>query len=163
MTARILVVDDIPANVKLLEARLTAEYFDVTTAMSGIDAHARRLVRHLSFLIERVLRFGRFPRHPVPDHHLLVLEGFGAIPLEPVRHRHASLSGRLRGGIGGAIDQPLEDRARLGVSENTVKLAWLLQRSPVMLPIPGTLSLEHLRENLAALDVELDDADRIAT
>ena len=33
MTARILVVDDIPANVKLLEARLTAEYFDVTTAM----------------------------------------------------------------------------------------------------------------------------------
>src|ERR1044072_6669740 len=38
MTARILVVDDIPANVKLLEARLTAEYFDVTTAMSGAEA-----------------------------------------------------------------------------------------------------------------------------
>jgi len=31
------------------------------------------------------------------------------------------------------------------------KLAWLLQRSPVVLPIPGTLSIEHLRENLAAL------------
>jgi aryl-alcohol dehydrogenase-like predicted oxidoreductase len=31
-------------------------------------------------------------------------------------------------------------------------LAWLLQRSPVMLPIPGTLSIEHLRENLAVLD-----------
>src|SRR6202048_4731607 len=40
MTARILVVDDIPANVKLLEARLTAEYFDVTTAMSGTEALA---------------------------------------------------------------------------------------------------------------------------
>src|SRR5256885_6630476 len=40
MTARILVVDDIPANVKLLEARLTAEYFDVTTAMSGAEALA---------------------------------------------------------------------------------------------------------------------------
>ena len=40
MTARILVVDDIPANVKLLEARLTAEYFDVTTAMSGREALA---------------------------------------------------------------------------------------------------------------------------
>src|SRR3989440_4766581 len=38
MTARILVVDDIAANVKLLEARLTAEYFDVATAMSGTDA-----------------------------------------------------------------------------------------------------------------------------
>ena len=40
MTARVLVVDDVPANVKLLEARLSAEYFDVVTAMSGIDALA---------------------------------------------------------------------------------------------------------------------------
>ncbi len=38
MTARVLVVDDIPANVKLLEARLTAEYFDVVTASSGVEA-----------------------------------------------------------------------------------------------------------------------------
>jgi two-component system cell cycle response regulator len=38
MTARILVVDDIPANVKLLEARLMAEYFDVLTASNGFDA-----------------------------------------------------------------------------------------------------------------------------
>jgi two-component system cell cycle response regulator len=38
MTARVLVVDDIPANVKLLEARLSAEYFDVVTAMSGDEA-----------------------------------------------------------------------------------------------------------------------------
>lgn len=38
MTARILVVDDIPANVKLLEARLIAEYFDVLTAVDGFEA-----------------------------------------------------------------------------------------------------------------------------
>jgi two-component system cell cycle response regulator len=38
MTARILVVDDIPANVKLLEVRLLAEYFDVLTAANGADA-----------------------------------------------------------------------------------------------------------------------------
>ncbi len=38
MTARVLVVDDIPANVKLLEARLSAEYFDVLTAGSGKEA-----------------------------------------------------------------------------------------------------------------------------
>ncbi|MBI1201388.1 MAG: PleD family two-component system response regulator [Rhodopseudomonas sp.] len=38
MTARVLVVDDIPANVKLLEARLSAEYFDVITATNGVDA-----------------------------------------------------------------------------------------------------------------------------
>ena len=38
MTARVLVVDDIPANVKLLEARLSAEYFDVSTAYNGAEA-----------------------------------------------------------------------------------------------------------------------------
>jgi two-component system, cell cycle response regulator len=38
MTALILVVDDIPANVKLLEAKLTAEYYDVITATDGIEA-----------------------------------------------------------------------------------------------------------------------------
>src|SRR5271167_2134702 len=37
MTARVLVVDDVPANVKLLEARLSAEYFDVLAAMNGRD------------------------------------------------------------------------------------------------------------------------------
>src|SRR6476660_206624 len=40
MSARILVVDDVPANVKLLEARLSAEYFDVTTAANGAEALA---------------------------------------------------------------------------------------------------------------------------
>jgi len=40
MTARVLVVDDVLANVKLLEARLTAEYFDVVVAMNGPDALA---------------------------------------------------------------------------------------------------------------------------
>ena len=38
MTARVLVVDDVSANVKLLEARLSAEYFDVVTAMNGVEA-----------------------------------------------------------------------------------------------------------------------------
>ena len=37
MTARVLVVDDVPANVKLLEARLSAEYFDVLTAANGTE------------------------------------------------------------------------------------------------------------------------------
>ena len=49
MTARVLVVDDVPANVKLLEARLSAEYFDVITAYSGADALAvcrARRMRH---------------------------------------------------------------------------------------------------------------------
>jgi aryl-alcohol dehydrogenase-like predicted oxidoreductase len=50
-----------------------------------------------------------------------------------------------------------EIAARHEASEAQVALAWLLRRSPAVLPIPGTLSLEHLRENLGALEVELTD------
>jgi pyridoxine 4-dehydrogenase len=49
--------------------------------------------------------------------------------------------------------------ARHGVTPRQIALAWLLRRSPVMLPIPGTLSLEHLKENLAALQIDLTDAE----
>ncbi len=41
------------------------------------------------------------------------------------------------------------------ISPSQVALAWLLHRSPVMLPIPGTSSMEHLRENTAAAELEL--------
>jgi pyridoxine 4-dehydrogenase len=45
---------------------------------------------------------------------------------------------------------------RLGATAAQVALAWLLQRSPNLLLIPGTSSLTHLRENLAAAELELD-------
>ncbi|HEX3275483.1 MAG TPA: aldo/keto reductase [Gemmatimonadales bacterium] len=47
---------------------------------------------------------------------------------------------------------------RLGATPSQVALAWLLKRSPVMLPIPGTSRVSHLEENTAAALVELDDA-----
>jgi pyridoxine 4-dehydrogenase len=40
-----------------------------------------------------------------------------------------------------------------------LSLAWLLQHSPVMLPIPGTTSIQHLEENIAAANVKLSDAE----
>jgi pyridoxine 4-dehydrogenase len=46
---------------------------------------------------------------------------------------------------------------RHGASTAQIALAWLLRRSPATLPIPGTLSIEHLRENLGALEIELTD------
>jgi pyridoxine 4-dehydrogenase len=49
--------------------------------------------------------------------------------------------------------------AQLGATESQVALAWILKRSPALLPIPGTLSLEHLKENLAALEIELGDSE----
>ena len=44
---------------------------------------------------------------------------------------------------------------RLGATPMQVALAWLLQRAPNILLIPGTSSVAHLRENLAAADLEL--------
>lgn len=46
-----------------------------------------------------------------------------------------------------------------GATPRQIALAWLVHRSPAILPIPGTLSLEHLKENLAALSIELTDAE----
>jgi aryl-alcohol dehydrogenase-like predicted oxidoreductase len=49
--------------------------------------------------------------------------------------------------------------AKLQATPAQVALAWLLARSPVMLPIPGTASLEHLEENMAAAKLELSKED----
>ena len=52
--------------------------------------------------------------------------------------------------------------ARRGVTAAQVALAWLLARSPVVVPIPGTSSVAHLEENVAALGLELTDEERAA-
>ncbi len=48
---------------------------------------------------------------------------------------------------------------RVGATKMQVALAWLLRRSPVMLPIPGTSKVDHLEENIAAASLELSDHD----
>ena len=48
---------------------------------------------------------------------------------------------------------------RHGATPAQIALAWLLRRSPATLPIPGTLSPEHLRENLAAAEIDLTDEE----
>jgi aryl-alcohol dehydrogenase-like predicted oxidoreductase len=55
-----------------------------------------------------------------------------------------------------------EVATRLGKSESQVALAWLLARSPVILPIPGTSSPEHLEENWSARELELTPDDLAA-
>ena len=44
-------------------------------------------------------------------------------------------------------------------SPSQIALAWLLKRSPVILPIPGTSNLDHLEQNVAATNVKLTDED----
>jgi aryl-alcohol dehydrogenase-like predicted oxidoreductase len=55
---------------------------------------------------------------------------------------------------GGPLDKTAKQH---GVSISQLSLAWLLHRSPVMLPIPGTSSVAHLEENIGAAAVHLDD------
>jgi pyridoxine 4-dehydrogenase len=54
---------------------------------------------------------------------------------------------------GGVVHEAAE---RLGATASQVALAWLLQRSSIMLPIPGTSSVAHLEENLAGASLKLD-------
>jgi aryl-alcohol dehydrogenase-like predicted oxidoreductase len=48
---------------------------------------------------------------------------------------------------------------RLGAAPAQIAIAWLLAKSPVMLPIPGTSSLAHLEENMAAAKIQLSRED----
>jgi len=72
-------------------------------------------------------------------------EGIGFLPWFPLG------TGKLARG-GGTLAKLAGER---GCTAAQLALAWLLQRSPVMLPIPGTASLLHLEENMGAADIEL--------
>ena len=75
--------------------------------------------------------------------------GIGFIPWYPLA------AGRLadRGSILDAVAKVH------GATPSQIALAWVLRRSPVMLPIPGTSKVAHLEENVAAADIPLSDAD----
>ncbi len=74
-------------------------------------------------------------------------EGIGFIPWFPIA------SGQLAQ-EGGPVDDVVK---ATGAEPSQVALAWLLRRSPVMLPIPGTSSVDHLEANCAAATIELSD------
>jgi len=64
-------------------------------------------------------------------------------------------AGRLSG-----PDSPISRVAKqLNATPSQVALAWLLKRSPVMLPIPGTSKVQHLEENVAAAGLKIDDSE----
>jgi aryl-alcohol dehydrogenase-like predicted oxidoreductase len=74
--------------------------------------------------------------------------GIGFIPWAPISAGDLARPG-------GPVDRAAE---RLGATASQVALAWLLHHSPVIMPIPGTASLEHLEENMGAARLQLDDA-----
>ncbi len=74
--------------------------------------------------------------------------GIGFIPWYPLVAGRLATPGKVLA----------EVAERLGATRAQVALAWLLQKSPVMLPIPGTSRVKHLLENVAAAGLELDEA-----
>jgi aryl-alcohol dehydrogenase-like predicted oxidoreductase len=72
-------------------------------------------------------------------------EGIVFVPYFPLRGVSSPALGRIA--------------ERHGATPAQIALAWLLRRSPTMSPIPGTLSLDHVRENLAALEIQLTEED----
>jgi len=74
-------------------------------------------------------------------------DGLGFFPWFPLAAGRLAQPGGLVADIARAHD----------ATPGQVALAWLLQRSPVLLPIPGTGSIEHLEENVAAAELELDE------
>ena len=62
------------------------------------------------------------------------------------------------GKVSGTASAIARDAEKLHITPSQLALAWLLKRSPVMLPIPGTSQVAHLEENIAAASIELDSA-----
>ncbi|MEU2180710.1 aldo/keto reductase [Streptomyces thermolilacinus] len=77
--------------------------------------------------------------------------GIAFLPWRPV----AAASDAVQGA---ALDTVADVATELGATTPQILLAWLLARSPVVLPIPGTASLSHLEENVAAAGLRLTDS-----
>jgi aryl-alcohol dehydrogenase-like predicted oxidoreductase len=76
-------------------------------------------------------------------------EAIGFIPWYPLANGKLAIKGSILDEIATAHD----------ATPSQIALAWLLKRSPVMLPIPGTSQVAHLKENVAAADIVLSEAE----
>jgi aryl-alcohol dehydrogenase-like predicted oxidoreductase len=75
--------------------------------------------------------------------------GIGFIPWYPLAAGRLANSGSILDDVAKAYD----------ATPSQIALAWVLKRSPVMLPIPGTSKVAHLEENVAAVNIELSDEE----
>ncbi|CDM58973.1 MULTISPECIES: aldo/keto reductase [Rhizobium] len=79
-------------------------------------------------------------------------EGIGFIPWYPLAAGELARPGSI-------LDMLAK---KYGATPGQIALAWVLKRSPVMLPIPGTSKVKHLEENVAAASIVLDEGDFVA-
>jgi aryl-alcohol dehydrogenase-like predicted oxidoreductase len=117
--------------------------------LSNVDAEQLERAREIVPIVSVQNRYNVADRES--DEVLQACEesGLAFFPWAPLGSRGSSNLAQAGG--------PLDGAARAhGASPGQVALAWLLHRSPVMLPIPGTSSIAHFEENLEAVGLELD-------
>ncbi len=106
---------------------------------------ARKVVAIVS--VQNLYNLGNRQSEAVLDY--CAKHGMGFIPWFPLAAGEMARPG-------GALDQAARKH---GATVSQLALAWLLHRSPVMLPIPGTSSVAHLKENLGAASLRLSEAE----
>ena len=117
--------------------------------LSEVSVSQLEEVRRLTTVATVQNRYNLGDRSAEPVLEACEPEGIGFIPWFPLN------TGRLAE-EGGPLTEVAE---RHGATPAQVALAWLLQRSPVMLPIPGTSKVEHLEDNMQGAALQLSDAE----
>jgi pyridoxine 4-dehydrogenase len=117
--------------------------------LSNVDARQLARAREVVPIVSVQNRYNLADRHSEGVLEACEREGIAFLPWFPLAF------GELTRGAGRLTDVAFAH----GLSRAQVAIAWLLQRSPVMLPIPGTSSLEHLEENVASASVGLTETE----
>jgi pyridoxine 4-dehydrogenase len=115
--------------------------------LSQVSVAEIQAAREITPIVTVQNRYNLSDREAEPVLEYCQHEGIGFIPWFPMA------TGRLAG-RGGPL-QAIADE--LAVTPAQLALAWLLQRSPVLLPIPGTSTVAHLEDNVSAALIELSD------
>ena len=144
MTARILVVDDVPANLKLLEARLLAEYFDVLTAEDGYKALAICDATHVDVILLDVMMPGidgfevceRLKANPRTAHIPVVMVTALDQPSDRVRG--------LKAGADDFLTKPVNDLQLISRVKSLVRLKTLSDELRIRADTAHNLVLEDM-------------------
>lgn len=117
--------------------------------LSEVDIDTLRAAQQEATIVSVQNMYNLTVRQSEPLLDVATDEGIGFIPWFP-----------LAAGPLAAQDGPLQTiAAEHGATASQLALAWLLKRSPAMLPIPGTSRVAHLEENVAAADITLTDTE----
>jgi len=138
-------LDDQIGELKLLQEEGKIRHIGLSEVSVDQVEAASRITPIAS--VQNLFNLAKRDAEPLLDY--ATERGIAFIPWFPLA------TGRLVGD-GGPLAAIAE---RLGATPSQLALAWLLRRSPVMLPIPGTSSVDHLEDNVRGAGIELGDED----